>query len=1204
MSTIEGDQQQDSLRIRLASPDEIRSWSSGEVIKPEMLNHTTQCPEKGGLFCEQIFGPEPYGECPCGQRFGHIELAAPVVHPWFRKPLGMSLVTLLGMKTGSLERILSFLEDVIIDPGETDLKEKQVLTRGEHREAQAKWGEAFESGTGAESIKRLLHRLDLVALSRSLRQELDMEEEKDCPSRLRLHQLVNRLKVIEGLRDSGNRPDWLVLDCIPVVPPGLRPLTPISGDGTASDLNDLYRLVLNHNNRLKTLVGLNAPTEIIREEKRLLQQAVDALFDNNRLRRRVRAPDNRPLVSLTDRIRDMRWQLPQRLLNKYVDYSGRSVVVPDPGLRLHQCGLPVQMALELFRPFLVRHLLERKWADSIESAQEIIDRKDRFVRTVLAEVSSCHPVLLSRAPTLSRKRIQAFEPVLTEEAIIGLHPLVCKDFDAGFNGEQVVVHLPLSVEAQVEAAVLMTPATNLLDPASGRLSITPTADIILGCYHLTATRGGSGHSAECDEGKAFAGPAEVLDAHAQGKLSIHARIRVRLPMNRRVLTEVEEGGRTRVEGLGDRPNAPLRNNRLVSTTVGRVVFNDVLHPRMPFYDLAMDGKHLEQVLTEAHRLLGNRETVELLDRIKDLGFQEATRSGLSLGIDDLKIPANKAKVLEEAEKRIARCHKQYNLGNITWHERLNHTCDIWTDARDQITRELMRGLEADTGPYLNPLYLMAQSQARGGVEQLRQLAGMIGLVTRARGSIIETPIRSNFREGLHGLEYFLSTISARRNRRSTVMRADEPIYLTRKLVEVAQSVVVTMQDCGTTQGVHKQAECRDWDIDRPLSEVITGRVAASSIQHPGTGEVIARQNDLITADVACRIEALGIDRMVVRSPMTCQAPRGVCQLCYGTDLSTGQLAAVGTAVGVLAAQTLGSPVGRFRKRTFHHFSESSLGRLTEILEARQPRNPAVLAEVSGVIHIGEKCRDKRLIYIQPVDEAGRFIGEDRGHAVPRGSCLRVYNNNRVHAGDPLVFGSPDPHEILRILGVEAVRNHLVGELQTVYRSQQVIIDDRHVEIIVAQMLRKVKVARAGDTGLIPGIIIDRVAFRAVNAPLMNCVKVREAGESPFTQGQIIRREEFEEECARLRGADKTVPTWIFPCATCSFQLLGITKAALKSGSFLSDAYHQAAVRRLTEAALVGQVDPLAGLRENAILGRLVPAGTGFRAYRSCRIGVP
>ena len=1412
-----------AVRISLASPQDIRSWSFGEVKKPETINYRTYRPEKDGLFCERIFGPEKDWECTCGKyrgmkfkgmvcdkcgvkvthsrvrrkRMGHIELAAPVVHIWFFKAMPSRLGTLLDMRTAWLEKVIYFQDYVVIDPGETDLKERQLLTEDEYRHYQAEHGDVFEVDMGAEAIKKLLEKLDLVEVSKDLRDRLAAELAKgDKASKQRMKDLVKRLKTVEALRDSSNKCEWMIHECIPVIPPDLRPLVLLdSGNFATSDLNDLYRRIINRNNRLKKLVDLNAPEVIIKNEKRMLQQSVDALFDNGRCKRPVLGSSNRPLKSLTDMIKGKQGRFRENLLGKRVDYSARSVIVVGPELKLHQCGLPKKIALELYQPFIIRRLKDLKHADTIKSAKKMLERKDEVVWDILEEVTRNHPVMLNRAPTLHRMGIQAFEPVLIEGNAIRIHPLVCKGFNADFDGDQMAVHLPLSIEAQVEAYVLMMSTNNVFSPANGNPIISPSQDIVMGCYWLTASRGEEGEAIEAGEGMVFHSPGEVFTAHAEGKLGLHARIQVRLPAEKKVIGEAKnERGAMIVEEI------PRKTNGLVRTTVGRVLFNDILDEKMAFYDLALSSKYLSRIIADCYQELSRGKTIELLDRMKEIGFRESTKSGLSFAASDLRTPENKDEELKRRDKDVDKLRKQYERGAISEKERYNKTIEHWTKAREAITKQLMLDLANDrradeTGkvvPYLNPVFLMATSGARGGVEQIRQLAGLRGLMAKPSGEIIETPIKSNFREGLTVLEYFSSTHGARKGLADTALKTADSGYLTRKLADVAQNVVITTHDCGSTQGVTKGIMYKGDEVDRPLFDAIRGRLSRNAIYHPTTGEAIVEENELITPDKARLIERLGLDKITVRSPLTCQAHLGICRLCYGMDLSTGALVEEGMAAGIIAAQSIGEPGTQLTMRTFHlggvassgkdidneykakkagivqferitivtndqkeqigltrtgellilrgigqpiierfnvpngaellvkdgqevvpgqplcrwdpHsipiFSEEpgvvkwddikegvtmrkeidkasgverftimehkgdlhpqitishpktgkvlkayfiperaniqvvdgqeisagtllaktprelsktmditgGLPRVTELFEARRPRNPAVMAEVSGKIRIGDKKRGKKLVWIQPETEEGTSIGTEREHQVPASAQLRVQNGEFVKVGDPLVNGPLVPHDILAISGIVAAQEYLTREVQTVYRLQRVDIDDKHIEIIVAQMLRKVKVETTGDTGLLPGLVMDKFAFQEVNDRLLNeCVKIVKPGDSNFHDGQIVTREAFDEERANLLAAKKKAPSQEAPTpAESSVQLLGITKAAVQSDSFISAASFQETTKVLTEAALASKVDFLVGLKENVILGHLIPAGTGFKVHQEAelRINLP
>ncbi len=1376
-----------AVKIGLASPYDIRSWSFGEIRKPETINYRTYRPEKDGLFCERIFGPEKDWECACGKyrgmkykgmicdrcgvkvthsrvrrkRMGHIELAAPVVHIWFFKAMPSRLGTLLDMKTNHLERIIYFQDYVVVEPGGLPVKERQLLTEEEFRKykeqsKQLGHGDEFQADMGAEAIRKLLMRLDLVTLSKQLREELG-----ETSSRQKIKDLTKRLKVVEALRDSENHPEWMVLECIPVIPPDLRPLVLLdSGNFATSDLNDLYRRIINRNNRLKKLVDLNAPEVIIRNEKRMLQQAVDALFDNNRCKRPVLGSSNRPLKSLTDMIKGKQGRFRENLLGKRVDYSARSVIVVGPDLKLHQCGLPKKIALELFQPFIIRRLKELGHADTIKSAKKMLERRSEEVWDILEEVIRNHPVLLNRAPTLHRMGIQAFEPVLVEGNAIRIHPLVCKGFNADFDGDQMAVHLPLSIEAQVEAMTLMMSTNNIFSPANGNPIISPTQDIVMGAYYLTVNR-------LTGEEMVFATPNEVFLAHSQGKVGVHSQIRLRLPSHRKL------------RGDGEKEFTP---GMIIKTTVGRVVFNDILHPKMPFYNLTLGQKQLQGIIADCYQILGRRDTIALLDRMKDIGFRESTRSGLSFGTDDLKTPPSKDAIIIEAEKEVAKQNRFYQRGIITDQERYNKVLDAWTHARERITAEMMEALRndiRDNNTYVNPIFLMAESGARGGVEQIRQLAGMRGLMAKPSGKIIETPIKANFREGLSVLEYFSSTHGARKGLADTALKTADSGYLTRKLADVAQNVVITMEDCGTSQGITKGVIYKGEKVEVSLVQSIRGRVSRVNITNPLNDEVVVRENEMITLNAARKLEDMQIEKIQVRSPMTCEAALGVCRSCYGMDLATGQLVESGMAVGIIAAQSIGEPGTQLTMRTFHiggvatrgveekdvkskregkvklvglnivinnegkrialsrngeiqildakgrelekydvpdgatmmvedgqqvtrgqmlcewdphnipilaemggtvRFEDivegetmkveldpsghkrrtiiehkgdlhpqivivdaegktldykyiperasievedgamisagmllaktprevggtqditGGLPRVTELFEARRPKEPAVIAEIDGRVEIrDEKRRGKRTIVVK------NESGIEREHLVPHGKYLRVHGGDRVRAGDPLVEGPLVPHDILRISGEEAVQRYLLREIQNVYRSQRVEIDDKHLEIIVAQMLRKVRVESVGDTRLLPGSVIDKFEFRRVNHDLMNCVKVKDPADTEFRQGDIVPRDHFDQENIRVEAESRRRAEFIRPKpAAASTQLLGITKAAVQSDSFISAASFQETTKVLTEAALAGKSDYLVGLKENVILGHLVPAGTGFKSHLEAEVRI-
>ena len=1378
-----------AVKISLARPHDIRSWSFGEVKKPETINYRTFRPEKDGLMCEKIFGPEKDWECSCGKyrgmkykgmicdrcgvkvthsrvrrkRMGHIELAAPIVHIWFFKAMPSRLGALLEMKTSSLEKVIYFQDYVVLDPKDTPLKKQQLLTEEEFREARATHGEgAFDAEMGAEAVRKLLLSLDLVTLSRDLRIDLATTNSKQ-----KKKDLVNRLKIVESIRDSENKPEWMVLDVIPVIPPDLRPLVMLdSGNFATSDLNDLYRRIINRNNRLKKLVDLNAPEVIIRNEKRMLQQSVDALFDNNRCKRPVLASSNRPLKSLTDMIKGKQGRFRENLLGKRVDYSARSVIVVGPNLRLHQCGLPKKIALELYQPFIIRRLKELGHADTIKSAKKMLERKDAEVWDILEEVIRNHPVLLNRAPTLHRMGIQAFEPVLVEGNAIKLHPLVCKGFNADFDGDQMAVHLPLSIEAQVEAHTLMLSTNNIFSPANGAPIISPSQDVVMGCYYLTMSIPG-----RKGEGMVFKNFAEVEIAHSLGKVDTHAKVKVKLSANRRLKTEVEALGK---------PGA------VIDTTVGRVLFNAALPEGMLFYNIPMRSSELARVISDCYQALGRRQTIDLLDDMNRVGFGWSTKSGLSFATDDLITPGSKSRIIGDAEKEVLKIMKRYQKGVITDGERYNSVLDAWTHAREQITKEMMAELEQDTDAretrrpgYVNPIFLMAHSGARGGVEQIRQLAGMRGLMAKPSGKIIETPIKANFREGLTVLEYFSSTHGARKGLADTALKTADSGYLTRKLADVAQNVVVTMHDCGTTQGITKGVIYRGEKVEVSLADGIRGRVSRSDIRNPITDEVIVSEDEMMTPTTARQVEELGLEKIQVRSPLTCEASLGVCRLCYGMDLSTGSLVEEGMAVGIIAAQSIGEPGTQLTMRTFHiggvgqraieeseykakragtvkftrlrtvsneqgeavvlarngeiaiidakgrelekfeipagailkvkddeevkastvlvqwdphsipilsevagkvryedvvegetlrvekdpsghlrrmvmehkgvyhpqvvledesgkildfyylpekAYIEVSPGevvaaghilaktpreasgtqditgglpRVTEIFEARKPKDPAIMAEIDGKVELlGEKRRGKRTIVVK--NESGL----EREHLVTHGKHLRVHAGDIVKAGEALVDGPLVPHDILRISGEEAVQQYLTREIQNVYRSQRVDIDDKHIEIIVSQMLRKVKIETVGDTTLLPGSVMDKFEFRQANDRVTDCLRVTEKGDSEFAAGSIVPKDVLSQANAQIETLGGAPAKGAKPKpATASTQLLGITKASVQSSSFISAASFQETTKVLTEAALAGKIDNLVGLKENVILGHLIPAGTGFNTYQSAEVRV-
>jgi DNA-directed RNA polymerase subunit beta' len=1372
-----------SVKISLARPHDIRSWSFGEVKKPETINYRTYRPEKDGLFCERIFGPEKDWECACGKyrgmkykgmicdrcgvkvthsrvrrkRMGHIELAAPVVHIWFFKAMPSRLGNLLDMKTTSLEKVIYFQDYVVTDPKSTELEKQQLLTEEEFREAKTQYGEgSFEAEMGAEAVRKLLVGLDLVKLSEELRKDL-----VETNSKQKKKDLINRLKIVESIRDSDNRPEWMILDVIPVIPPDLRPLVLLdSGNFATSDLNDLYRRIINRNNRLRKLVDLNAPEVIIRNEKRMLQQSVDALFDNNRCKRPVLGSSNRPLKSLTDMIKGKQGRFRENLLGKRVDYSARSVIVVGPRLKLHQCGLPKKIALELYQPFIIRKLKELGHADTIKSAKKMLERKDEEVWDILEAVIQNHPVLLNRAPTLHRMGIMAFEPTLVEGNAIHLHPLVCKGFNADFDGDQMAVHLPLSIEAQVEAHTLMLSPHNVFAPSNGKPIMSPSQDMVMGCNYITLEQPG-----RKGEGMMFTSPAEAELAYSMGKIELHAKIKVRLPKWQKLKSE------------GDEKHKP---GAVVQTTYGRILFNAILPRGMDFYNKGMKSGDLASCISDCYQLLGRSKTIGLLDDMMQIGFREATHSGLSFATDDLITPGTKVKHIAEAEKQVMRFKKLYERGVITEKERYNQVLDTWTHAREAITGEMREAMRTDDrggSGYVNPVYLMADSGARGGIEQIRQLAGMRGLMAKPTGEIIETPIKSNFREGLTVLEYFSSTHGARKGLADTALKTADSGYLTRKLADVAQNVVITMVDCGTTQGITKGVIYRGEKVEVKLAAAIAGRVSRQSIVNPITDETIVKENELITPEIARKIEELGLERIQVRSGMTCEAPLGVCRLCYGMDLATGNLVEDGMAVGIIAAQSIGEPGTQLTMRTFHiggtvntsveesetkakkegivkftrmrfvaneegknvvltrngeislldakgrelekyevpngailrvdenqtvkagqvlcewdphsipilsevagkvrledvvegetlrlekdpsghmrrmimeHKGElhpqivledsegkpldvyylperahivvdegkvvaagtvlgktpreatgitditGGLPRVTEIFEARKPKDPAVMAEIDGVVEIlQEKRRGKRTIIVKSES------GIEREHLVPHGKRFLVHSGDHVKAGQALVDGPLVPHDILRISGEDALQDYLLHEIQNVYRSQRVDINDKHIEIIVARMLRKVRIETAGDTNLLPGLVMDRFDFKQINTNLSKCLKITHKGDSEYAEGSIVPKDALEQTNAQIEALSGTPAKGVKPKpATASTQLLGITKAAVQSSSFISAASFQETTKVLTEAALAGKVDHLVGLKENVILGHLIPAGTGFRQFQESEV---
>ena len=1331
-----------AIRISIASPHCIREWSFGEVKKPETINYRTFKPERDGLFCAKIFGPVKDYECNCGkykrmkhrgvvcekcgveviqskvrrERMGHITLATPVAHIWFLKSLPSRIGNILEITLRDLEKVLYFESYMVIDPGDTGMKQGELLTEEQLAEAREEHArDAFEYGIGAEAVREMLSRLEVEEECKTLRVEM-----KEATSEAKRKKLAKRLKVLDAFRESGNRPEHMILEVVPVIPPDLRPLVPLDGGRFAtSDLNDLYRRVINRNNRLKRLQELNAPEVIIRNEKRMLQEAVDALFDNGRRGRVITGPSKRPLKSLSDMLKGKSGRFRQNLLGKRVDYSGRSVIVAGPELRLHQCGLPSRMALELFKPFIYSKLEQRGFVTTIKAAKKMVERERPEVWDILAEVIKEHPVILNRAPTLHRLGMQAFEPVLIDGKAVQLHPLVCKAFNADFDGDQMAVHVPLSVESQIEARVLMMSTNNILSPATGRPIIDPSQDIVLGCYYMTRERIGSR-----GEGMVFSGPEEVRVAYDAGEVEIHAGIKVRM------------------------------NGKLVDTTTGRILLSEIVPGEIPFeiINQVMDKKALGELIDQAYRHLGNKATVILADRLRTLGYQNATTAGISICVDDMMVPPDKERFISAATEQVKEVEQQYLEGLISDGERYNKVIDIWAEATERIAGQLVENLGIDVVkaadgsearvPSFNPIFMMADSGARGSAQQIRQLAGMRGLMAKPSGEIIETPITSNFREGLSVLQYFISTHGARKGLADTALKTANSGYLTRRLVDVAQDVIVREEDCHSSDGIEMVPLVEGGEIIEGIGERILGRVAIEDVRDPITGEVLVPAGVEINEDRVKRIEEAGIERVIIRSVLTCGVPRGVCVLCYGRDLSRGEMVNLGEAVGVIAAQSIGEPGTQLTMRTFHiggtatrrveqsHHEASSEGeirfsnlrtvrdrqgrliamnrnseiglfdvsgrererypvvygahlkiedgqhvkagevllewdpfanpiltevggtikfgdiveggtmqeqvdeftglssrviveskdpemrpriavtnaegetvarallpvgaylsvsegqevaaadevakiprettktkditgglpRVAELFEARKPKECAIVSEVSGTVSFGPDSRGKRRVIVTPEEE----VGEPREYLVPKGKHISVHEGDRVRDGEALMDGSSNPHDILRIKGDKELAKYMVDEVQEVYRLQGVKINDKHIEVIVRQMMRKVRVNNVGDTDFLVGEQVDRVFFEEANE--------------------------------RMDAAGKER-------ATAEPLLLGITKASLSTESFISAASFQETTKVLTEAAIWGKTDSLHGLKENVIMGRLIPAGTGLAKYKNIGIQI-
>ena len=1153
----------DYIRIGLASPEKIREWSKGEVKKPETINYRTLKPERDGLFCERIFGPTKDWECHCGkykrirykgivcdrcgvevtrakvrrERMGHIELAAPVSHIWYFKGIPSRMGLILDMSPRSLEKVLYFAAYVVIDPGSTPLSKKQILTEKEFRENYDRYGGSFKASMGAESIKELLAEIDLEQMSFDLREEL-----KDVWGQKRIR-IIKRLEVIEAFRLSGNLPEWMIMDVVPVIPPELRPMVQLDGGRFAtSDLNDLYRRVINRNNRLKRLLDLGAPDIIVRNEKRMLQEAVDALIDNGRRGRPVTGPGNRPLKSLSDLLKGKQERFRQNLLGKRVDYSGRSVIVVGPELKIYQCGLPKEMALELFKPFVMKKLVCDGMAHNIKSAKRKVERVQNDVWDVLEEVIKDHPVLLNRAPTLHRLGIQAFEPVLVEGRALKLHPLVCTAYNADFDGDQMAVHVPLSAEAQSEARFLMLSANNLLKPQDGKPVTVPTQDMILGSYYLTIIReGGLG------EGKAFSSPEEVILAYENGDVDLHAMIKVRM--------------RKEIDGE--------MRAKIIDTTPGRLLFNEAIPQNLGFIDRSdpnnafmleinfLVGKsELGDIINKSIKYLGTTETALLLDKIKNLGFKYSTKGAVTIGISDMVIPELKDKFIKEAEARIEMVSNNFRRGFISDAERHRYVIDIWTDTTERITKALDENLDL-----FNPVKMMSKSGARGNINQIKQLSGMRGLMSDTTGRVLEIPIRSNFREGLNVIEFFISTHGARKGLADTALRTADSGYLTRRLVDVSQDVIIREIDCETNDGIVVTDVIDNKTIIEPLEERLLGRYPAVDIIDPATEEVIVSRDTRIDEPEINRIKASGVKSVRIRSVLTCAARLGVCSKCYGSNLATGEDVNVGEAVGIIAAQSIGEPGTQLTMRTFHTGGvvgddiTQGLPRVEELFEARKPKGLAIVSEIAGKANITE-TKKKREVVVTSDD------GDARTYIIPYGSSLKIQDGDFVEAGDELTEGSVNPHDVLKIKGTSGVQSYLLQEVQKVYRQQGVEINDKHIEVVVRQMMRKIKVEDSADTNLLPGGLVDMFEFDDEN-------------------------KRVDEEGLTMAKGKRT--------------LLGITKASLATDSFLSAASFQETTRVLTEAAIKGKVDPLVGLKENVIIGKLIPAGTGMSRYKDISI---
>lgn len=1162
----------ESIKIGLASPDKIREWSHGEVKKPETINYRTLKPERDGLFCERIFGPQKDWECHCGkykrirykgkicdrcgvevtrakvrrERMGHIELAAPVSHIWYFKGIPSRMGLILDISPRMLEKVLYFALYIVTDPGDVrELQKKQLLTEKEYRDLREKYEDDFKASMGAEAIKTLLEEIDLE------KESVELKDELTTASGQKRVRILKRLEVVEAFRLSGNRPEWMILDVVPVIPPDIRPMVQLDGGRFAtSDLNDLYRRVINRNNRLKRLLELGAPDIIVRNEKRMLQEAVDALIDNGRRGRPVTGPNNRPLKSLSDMLKGKQGRFRQNLLGKRVDYSGRSVIVVGPELKMYQCGLPKEMALELFKPFVMKRLVETGAAGNIKAARKAVERAKPEVWDALEIVIKNHPVLLNRAPTLHRLGIQAFEPVLVEGRALKLHPLACTAYNADFDGDQMAVHVPLSSEAQAEARFLMLAAGNLLKPSDGRPVTVPTQDMVLGSYYLTLEKDG-----ELGEGKVFRDFDEAIMAYDAHIVGLHAKIKVRRTM----------------EINGEKVS------RLVDTTVGRMIFNRPIPQDLGFVDRSdpenrfkfeieflVGKKQLGKIIDKCIKVHGVPKTSEVLDAVKAQGYKYSTKSAITVAVCDATIPPQKKEIISAAEKKIDMVTEQFKNGLLSDGERYNAVLKTWEKATNDVTDALQKGLDR-----YNPIFMMADSGARGSMSQIRQLAGMRGLIANTSGKTIEIPIRANYREGLNILEYFISSRGARKGLADTALRTADSGYLTRRLVDVSQDVIIREEDCGATDGLEVFDIKEGKESIESLHERLIGRYLVEDFVDPETGAVLVSKDKMMDDNDADIIVGRGVARIKVRSILNCRARHGVCQKCYGANLANGQPVTVGEAVGIIAAQSIGEPGTQLTMRTFHTGGVASaeditqgLPRVEELFEGRKPKHLAIISEIGGRVSFEDIKKNRHVVVTD------QESGESKSYLIPFGSRIIVNEGDVIAKGTRVTEGSVNPHDVLAISGTHAVQDYLIEEVQRVYRMQGVDINDKHIEVIVRQMMKKVKVEDPGDTKLLPSALVEKSEFEAENQAIRDRIA---AGETELRE------------------------------ATCSPTLLGITKASLATDSFLSAASFQETTRVLTDAAIKGKVDPLLGLKENVIIGKLVPAGTGMKCYSGVEI---